>query len=195
MNPISMNHVGAIMANADEPLLWPLPEEPCNETVAQETGQVDEPTLCDFSRWGQLENARIQRDEEDRRADLSFYRSRTIALLHRYQRVSLQTGRLPSIAGKEFFRASVTSYRSGTFEDRVIFVSDVERILHRLEYWDQQLIGRVILQEHSYEKAAYLLHCSRKTVQRRVIEVLDLLSEHFLDVGLLVTMASSRRGN
>ncbi|MGB8834730.1 MAG: hypothetical protein WCC95_21440, partial [Candidatus Sulfotelmatobacter sp.] len=89
-----------------------------------------------------------------------------MALLRRYVRVALETGRLPSMVGKEFFRAKVTAYRSVTFEDRVIFVSDVEKILNSLEYWDQQLIARLILQEHSHEQAAKLLHCDRKTIGR-----------------------------
>lgn len=120
--------------------------------------------------------------------ELRFYRKRTIKILHRYHRFSLETGRLPSLLGREFFRSAVTSYRSGTFEDRVIFVRDVEKVLGRLEYWDQQLVARVILQEHSYDRAAYLLHCSRKTIQRRLPEVLDLLSQDFLEVGLLVAI-------
>jgi hypothetical protein len=120
--------------------------------------------------------------------ELRFYRKRTLKILHRYQRFSLETGRLPSLLGREFFRSAVTSYRSVTFEDRVIFVRDVDRVLRRLDYWDQQLIARVILQEHSYDRAAYLLHCSRKTIQRRLPEVLDLLSQDFLEVGLLVAI-------
>jgi len=121
---------------------------------------------------------------------LWFYRSRTVALLRRYMRFSLETGRLPSVVGREFFRAKVTSYTATTFEDRVIFVRDVEMSLNRLEYWDQQLIARVILQEHNQGQAAYMLHCSRSTVQRRLSEVLDLLSEDFLRVGLLVALPS-----
>jgi DNA-directed RNA polymerase specialized sigma24 family protein len=67
----------------------------------------------------------------------------------------------------------------------------VEKILSRLEYWDQQLIARLILQEHSQEKTARLLHCNCRTVQRRLPEVLDVLSERFLEVGLLVAVRSS----
>src|SRR5579872_436434 len=120
--------------------------------------------------------------------ELWSYRRRTINILHRYHRFSLETGRLPSLLGREFFRSGVTSYRSGTFEDRVIFVRDVDKVLGRLDYWDQQLIARVILQEHGYDGAAYLLQCSRKTIQRRLPEVLDLLSQNFLEVGLLVAI-------
>jgi DNA-directed RNA polymerase specialized sigma24 family protein len=67
-------------------------------------------------------------------------------------------------------------------------VRDVEKCLSRLEYWDQQLIARAILQEHSHTQTAYLLNCSRKTVQRRVQEVLDLLGEDFLKSRLLTEL-------
>jgi hypothetical protein len=130
-------------------------------------------------------------DALDRNPHIGQYRERTVALLRRYMRFSLETGRLPSMVGKEFFRAKVTSYRSVTFEDRVIFVSDVERILGKLEYWDQQLIAKLILQEHGQEKTAAMLHCNVRTVQRRLPEVIDLLSESFLEVGLLVAVGSS----
>ena len=136
------------------------------------------------------DEARMQDDPLDRNPDLWMYRSRTVALLRRYLRVSLETGRLPSLVGREFFRAKVTSYTATTFEDRVIFVRDVEKSLERLDYWDQQLIARTILQEHNREQAARILHCNRKTVQRRLPQVLDLLSEDFLRVGLLATLPS-----
>jgi DNA-directed RNA polymerase specialized sigma24 family protein len=99
---------------------------------------------------------------------------------------------LPSLVGREFFRAKLSFYRAVTFEDRVIFVRDVEKCLSRLEYWDQQLIARVILQEHSHAQTAYLLHCSRKTVHRRVQEVLDLLSEDFLKSRLLTELPTQK---
>ena len=134
--------------------------------------------------------AQMQDDPLDRNPDLWLYRNRTVALLRRYLRVSLETGRLPSIMGREFFRAKVTSYTASTFEDRVIFVRDVEKCLDRLAYWDQQLVARVILQEHNRDQAARILHCCRKTVQRRMPQVLDLLSEDFLRVGLLAALPS-----
>src|ERR1700693_5196847 len=139
------------------------------------------------------DEARLQDDPLDRDPDLWQYRSRTVTLLRRYLRFSLETGRLPSIVGREFFRAKVTSYTATTFEDRVIFVRDVEKSLERLEYWDQQLIARIIFQEYGQEQAARILHCNRKMVQRRLPQVLDLLSEDFLRVGLLVALPSVER--
>lgn len=129
--------------------------------------------------------AQLEDDPLDRNPDLWMYRSRTVSLLRRYVRFSLETGRLPSFVGREFFRAKMTCYTATTFEDRVIFVSDVEKSLDRLGYWDQQLIARMIFQEHGQEEAARILHCNRKMVQRRLPQVLDLLSEDFLRVGLL----------
>lgn len=132
--------------------------------------------------------AQLEDDPLDRNPDLWMYRSRTVSLLRRYMRFSLETGRLPSFVGREFFRAKVTYYTATTFEDRVTFVRDVEKSLDRLEYWDQQLIARMIFQEHGQEKAARILHCNRKMVQRRLPQVLDLLSEDFLRVGLLTAL-------
>ena len=43
--------------------------------------------------------------------DLWLYRDRTVALLRRYSRLSIEAGRLPSLLGREFFRTHVTSYR------------------------------------------------------------------------------------
>ena len=124
----------------------------------------------------------------DRDPDLWLYRGRTTALLRRYMRLSLETGRLPSVLGREFFRAKVTSYTSVTFEDRVIFVHDVEGCLERLASFDQEIIARVVLQEHDHERAARLIHCTRKTIERRLPELLDELSEEFLKVRLLVPL-------
>jgi hypothetical protein len=139
-----------------------------------------------------LGDARLEDDPLDRNPDLWLYRKRTVGLLRRYMRFSLETGRLPSFVGREFFRAKVTYYTATTFEDRVIFVRDVERCLDRLEYWDQQLIVRIILQEHGQEQTARILQCSRSSVARRLPEVLDRLSEDFLRVGLLAGLPSRR---
>ncbi|MGA9542104.1 MAG: hypothetical protein WBQ85_00935 [Candidatus Sulfotelmatobacter sp.] len=139
-----------------------------------------------------LEDAGLEDDPLDRNPDLWLYRKRTVSLLRRYMRFSLETGRLPSFVGREFFRAKVTYYTATTFEDRVIFVRDVEKCLDRLEYWDQQLIARIILQEHGQEQTARILQCSRSSVARRLPEVLDLLSEDFLKVGLLAGLPSRR---
>jgi len=113
------------------------------------------------------------------------YRARTVAMLRRYMRYSLETGRLPSLLGREFFRAKVTSYTVVTFEDRVIFVHDMEKCLAKLDEFSRQLIARHILQEHEQAATAKLLNCTERTVRTYLPITLDLLSQILLDVGLL----------
>jgi DNA-directed RNA polymerase specialized sigma24 family protein len=122
-------------------------------------------------------------DEEARQRRI--YRGRTVAMLRRYMRYSIETGRLPSILGREFFRAKVTSYTVVTFEDRVIFVHDMERCLDRLDEFSRQLIARHILQEHDQAATGRLLNCTERTVRTWVPLALDLLAEILVEVGLL----------
>ena len=130
--------------------------------------------------------------EEDRERERRTYRGRTVAMLRRYMRYSIETGRMPSLLGREFFRAKVTSYTVVTFEDRVIFVHDMEKCLDRLDEFSRQLIARHILQEHDRWATAKLLHCNEKTVRRYTPVVLDVLSEILIDVGLMKRLDSTQ---
>jgi hypothetical protein len=47
-------------------------------------------------------------------------RAKEVAERISHMRYSIETGRLPSLLGREFFRAKVTAYIVVTFEDRVI---------------------------------------------------------------------------
>jgi predicted DNA-binding protein (UPF0251 family) len=135
---------------------------------------------------------RRNREEPARKGDncsekpeLWVYRDRTTALLLRYLHMSVEVGRLPSILGREFFRAHVSCYRVNTFEDAVIFVHDVERSLEGLDEFSRQVIARVVLQQYTQEEAARLLGCARKTIGRCLPQALDQLSEIFLARGIL----------
>ena len=121
--------------------------------------------------------------EDDRQRQI--YRRRTVGMLRKYMRYSIETGRLPSLVGREFFRSKVTKYIVVTFEDRVIFVHDMETCLAKLDDFSRELIARHILQEHDRWATAKLLHCNEKTIRRLTPLVLDTLSEILLDVGLL----------
>ncbi len=112
--------------------------------------------------------------------DLWLYRDRTVSLLKRYLRMSVEVGRLPSLLGREFFRSKVSSTRVSTFEDAVIFVHDMSRSLEQLEEFEQQLIATVVLQDYTQEEAAERLHCQRKTIRFRFCEAVDRLSELLL---------------
>jgi hypothetical protein len=145
-----------------------------------------------FPRLRELDGTELRDDPLDRNPDLWLYRNRTVALLRRYMRLSIETGRLPSVIGGELFRAKITTYTATTFEDRVIFVHDVEGCLERLSAFDQKIIARIVLQEYDHERAARALHCTRKTIERRLPELLDELSEEFLKVGMLVPLPGAR---
>lgn len=119
--------------------------------------------------------------------ELCVYRDRTTALLRRYLRMSLATGKMPTLLGRgeQFFRARVTSYKLHSFEDVVIFVHDMERCLQRLDHRSQQVIARVVLEEYSYDEAAPLLGISRRTLARAIPVALDSLSEILLQERLM----------
>jgi hypothetical protein len=132
---------------------------------------------------GEAEAAPIEDPEIEQ--ERRFYRGRTVAMLRRYMRYSIETGRLPSLLGREFFRAKVTKYTVVTFEDRVIFVHDMEMCLDRLDEFSRQIIARHILQEHDFWATARLLHCNERTVRRLTPLALDQLSDVMLEVGLM----------
>jgi len=119
---------------------------------------------------------------------LWIYRDRTMALLRRYCRFAVEVGRLPSLLGREFFRTRITSYRTSTFEDTVIFVHDVERCLEELDPVEKELIARIVLQDYTQEEAASLIGCGYRTVARRFPETLDRVSELFLERHLLIPL-------
>jgi hypothetical protein len=98
---------------------------------------------------------------------------------------SLEAGRVPSLLGRELFRAKISAYSATTFEARVIFLHDTERCLSRLKGFDGQIIARIVLQEYDHDAAARILQCDRKTIERRLPELIDELSEAFLQADLL----------
>jgi DNA-directed RNA polymerase specialized sigma24 family protein len=123
--------------------------------------------------------------------DLWLYRERTLGMLRRYQRLSVEVGRLPSLLGREFFRTRVTSYHAGTFEDAVIFVHDVATGLAQLGGFQHKLIAKIALQDYTQSETARLLGCWRRTVGRRFPEALDRLTEIFLEAGLLIRLPAT----
>jgi DNA-directed RNA polymerase specialized sigma24 family protein len=135
------------------------------------------------------EEAEFRDDDRERR----IYRGRTVGMLRRYMRYSIETGRLPSLLGREFFRTQVTKYQVSTFEDRVIFVHDMDRCLDQLDEFSREVLGRIVLQEYEHEEAARLMGCTRMTVHRKLIEALDRLSEILVTVGLLDALGSNEK--
>jgi len=142
-------------------------------------------------RAGEVDHYERQEEWEQER-ERRIYRARTVGMLRRYMRYSIETGRLPSLLGREFFRTQVTSYTVVTFEDRVIFVHDMEKCLEKMDEFSRQLIARHVLQEHDQAATARLLNCSERTVRTYVPIALDVLTEILLEVGLLEGIESRR---
>ena len=127
----------------------------------------------------------VQAAAETRRPDLPFYRKYTEGMLRRYVRMSMEAGRVPSMLGREMFRARVTGYEVHSFEDVVIFVCDVERCVETLDELAQKLVRRIGMQEYTVSEVAKTLDMSERTLVRRYNDALDALTAVFLKRGLL----------
>ena len=126
--------------------------------------------------------------------DLWPYRRRTVALLRRYARASVEVGRLPSLLGREFFRTRVTSYTMRNFEDVVIFVTDMERAIEKLNTLEKKLLAMNVLEEYTIPEVARLLSCTQRTAERFLQDALDQLSRILLVGGLMEKLPSATRG-
>jgi RNA polymerase sigma factor (sigma-70 family) len=128
---------------------------------------------------------------DETQIDLWPYRDRTVALLKRYARASVEVGRLPSLLGREFFRARVTSYSMTTFEDVVIFVYDMEQALNKLGPLEKRLLAMHVLEEYTQGEIARLLGCTRRWIEFRIPEAIDELTRILLACGLMRRMGQS----
>ncbi len=116
---------------------------------------------------------------------LAFYRKYTEALLRRYLRLSMQTGRVPSLMSRDVFRGNVSHYQVRGFEDVVIFCHDVEQRLAKLNPHEQQLIKRIALQRYTRGEAAGMLGIGLNTCTLRYGQAVDRLTGLLLESGLL----------
>ena len=117
--------------------------------------------------------------------DLWPYRSRTMALLRRYARASVEVGRLPSLLGREFFRSRVTSYTMRSFEDTMVFVTDMDHTLEKLDAFDKKLVAMYVLEEFTISEVSRTLGCCERTAERLLHDAIDQLSRSLLVRGLL----------
>jgi DNA-directed RNA polymerase specialized sigma24 family protein len=137
---------------------------------------------------------RDYRDEADsERADALFFRGQTLAIIRHFFEIASQIGRMPSILGREFFRARVSHHAIPSFEEQAVFVHDVERTLGRLNDNDAEVIALVGLFQYSLDEAAALLGRSRTNVAVRYADSVDRLAELFLAGGLLREDRPDRR--
>jgi DNA-directed RNA polymerase specialized sigma24 family protein len=117
------------------------------------------------------------------------YRARTMSLLRRYARASIEVGRLPSLLGREFFRSRVKSYPASSFEELVVFVTDIEHTLEELDGVNKKLLAMYAVEEYTIPEISRSLVCSEKTAYRLINDALDQLSRCLLSRGLLDTCA------
>ena len=211
---MSASVIAQLSASAETPGMPPYLDP---EQALADTGEGPVPAQADFTPADLLEAGLIELDPTQiggepapegptitadeagaeiqapaRDPDLWLYRDRTVALLRRYLRLSIEVGRTPSLLGREFFRTRVTSYGSSTFEDSVIFVHDVERSLEELNEFEKKLIGKIVFQQFSKEEAGRILGCGYRTVERLFPETLDRVSEILLRRGILTGLPSTK---
>src|SRR5215469_7736205 len=106
-------------------------------------------------------------EADDRSQDTVFYRARTIALLCRHLRYSLETGRLPCVLGREIFRAAVTSYSAATFEEPRALRPSCRKLFAAARSFLAAGSRRHRAAAARAQRATHLLHCSRSSVNSR----------------------------
>ena len=99
-------------------------------------------------------------EEIDPRPEIVCFRGQTLAIIRHYFELSSQVGRLPSLLGREFFRARVSHHSIPSFEDQAVFSCDVERCLARLSDHHAEVVTLVGLHHFSVEEVAEMLHRS-----------------------------------
>src|ERR1700682_6385173 len=117
--------------------------------------------------------------------ELWSYRRRTVALLRRYARASVEVGRLPSLLGREFFRSRVSSYTMRNFEEVVIFVTDMEHAIEKLNALEKKLLAMYVLEEYTIPEVSRLVGSNQRMVERSIQDALDQLSQILLTGGLM----------
>jgi len=123
--------------------------------------------------------------EDDPRPEMVCFRGQTLAIMRHFFEISSQLGRLPSLLGREFFRAKVSHHAIPSFEEQAIFVRDIELCLERLNEEHAEMLTLVGLYDFSREEIADMLNYSPTWVHMRVAEAVDSLSEIFLRAGVL----------
>jgi hypothetical protein len=121
------------------------------------------------------------------------YRGQTLAIVRHFFEISSQLGRLPSILGREFFRAKVSYHGIPSFEDQVLFTHDVEQALQQLDEEAIEVLTLVGLYDLTHHEAAKMLHRSEGCISQRYAEAIAHLTQIFLDTGLVRRDRPDRR--
>lgn len=137
--------------------------------------------------------SRGQRPDLEPRPEMVCFRGQTLAMVRHFFELSCQAGRLPSLLGREFFRAKVSHHAVPSFEEQIVFLRDMQLCLGRLREEDAQMITLAGFYDLSSDEVAELLRCSRWWVYDHFGRALDALSEIFLRAELLDENHPDRR--
>jgi hypothetical protein len=129
----------------------------------------------------------------DPRPEMLCFRGQTLAIMRHFFELSCQVGRLPSLLGREFFRAKVSHHSIPSFEEQAVFARDVELCLARLSDEHAEMIRLIGLYDFSRDEIAEMLRRTKAWVHQHVAEAVDSLSEIFLQAGLLSEGRPDRR--
>lgn len=132
-------------------------------------------------------------EEIDPRPEMVCFRGQTLAMVRHHFELSSQLGRLPSLMGREFFRARVSHHAIPSFEEQAVFVRDVELCMARLNAEHQEIMTIAGLYDFTHDEIAEMLHIAKSAVHVWFAEALDALSEIFLAAGLLSEQRPDRR--
>jgi Sigma-70, region 4 len=121
------------------------------------------------------------------------YRGQTLAIVRHFFEMSCQFGRLPSILGREFFRAKVSHHSIPSFEDQALFSHDVRQSLAKLEDQEREVLTLIGLYGLTLDEAAGILGCSPGYLSQRFAEAVANLTQIFLDRGILRRERPDRR--
>jgi len=121
------------------------------------------------------------------------YRGQALAIIRNFFEMSCQLGRLPSILGREFFRAKVSHHAVPSFEDQALFAHDVQQSLNKLDEDEMRVLTLVGLYDLNLDEAAEILHWSAGYISQRFAEATARLTQIFLDNGILHRNRPDRR--
>ena len=146
-----------------------------------------EPQTSDAGGQADLELMEDSRQEESWETERvgKIYRKRTVAMLRRYMRYSIETGRLPSLLGREFFRAKVTAYTVVTFQQPHVEQNLSQRIHGQWSQTPHRLL--IAVQQTSRRPSIVFLQdmpgdqLSRKLVQLLQAPLHVMHKDHRLD--------------
>lgn len=119
-------------------------------------------------------------------ADVFYLRAHTHGLLRRYLYASMQPCRVACTLNSPIGRGWVSSRPITSFEDAMLFVIDMEKVIKRLPSLDRDMLTRIVIQEYTQAEAACLLGMSVRTISYKFPAALDRLTEKLLEAGLLI---------